>query len=45
MGTGALIGAILSFAIGVVQLIGGDWSGAVWTIAGVGLMYMRRQWR
>ncbi|WP_420594501.1 hypothetical protein [Deinococcus sp.] len=44
MGIGALIGAILSFAIGVVQLLAGDWSGALWTIGGVALLYARRHW-
>ena len=44
MGTGALIGAIASFAIGVVQMIAGDWSGALWTVGGVVLVYARRYW-
>lgn len=45
MGTGALIGVVLSFAVGVAQLLGGDWSGGIWTMLGVGLMSLRRQWR
>ncbi|WP_181392038.1 hypothetical protein [Deinococcus irradiatisoli] len=45
MGTWTLLGGILSFAVGVVQLLAGDWSGALWSVAGLVLMYLRRQWR
>ena len=45
MGTWSLLGGILSVAIGVVQLLSGDWSGALWSLAGVAIMLVRRQWR
>lgn len=45
MGVWGLLGAILSFAVGVVQLLAGDWTGAVWTVLGVGLLYLRQRWR
>ncbi|WP_161882307.1 hypothetical protein [Deinococcus alpinitundrae] len=45
MGTWGLLGGILSFAIGVVQLASGDWRGALWSVLGVGLMYVRARWR
>ncbi|ADV68719.1 hypothetical protein [Deinococcus maricopensis] len=40
-----LMGAVLSFAVGVVQLFMGDWGGALWTIGGVALGWYSRQLR
>ncbi|ULH14776.1 hypothetical protein MF271_12345 [Deinococcus sp. KNUC1210] len=45
MGAFLLIGAVISFAAGVVQLISGDWSGTVWSLAGVALGWYARQLR
>lgn len=45
MGTWALVGGILSFATGVVQIVSGDWRGALWSVLGVGLMYARARGR
>ena len=44
MGVWGLLGAILSFAVGMAQLLASDWTGAVWTVLGVGLLYSRRRW-
>ncbi|WP_185974569.1 hypothetical protein [Deinococcus detaillensis] len=45
MGVWGLLGGIASFAIGVVQMLAGDWRGALWTVLGVALMYVRGRWR
>lgn len=34
-----MLGAVLSVAFGVVQLLGGDWLGALWSLVGVALGY------
>ncbi|WP_189093566.1 hypothetical protein [Deinococcus ruber] len=45
MGAFVLMGAVISFAVGVVQLVSGDWGGAVWSLAGVALGWYARQLR
>ena len=34
-----MLGSVLSVAVGVVQLVSGDWLGALWTVGGVALGY------
>jgi hypothetical protein len=40
MGVWGMLGSTLMIAVGVVQVFGGDWTGALWTVGGVALGYV-----